>query len=142
MPAATPFITPVLLTAVATMVVLLLQVPPGVVLLSVVAEPAQTTGAPPIDAGMAFTVIVLYASQPELAVYVIVITPAVMPVSWPETPVIDPMATLLELHAPPDAALVSVTVEPSQTAPGPPIAGGLAFTVTIRVRIQPLESSV
>lgn len=46
LPAATPVTTPVLASIVATAVVPLLQVPPAILLLSIMVEPTQTEEAP------------------------------------------------------------------------------------------------
>jgi hypothetical protein len=58
----------------------------------------------------------------------------------PATPVPEPtVATevLLLLHEPPEVALVSVVVLPIQMLVDPPIAAGLALTVTVVVTRQP-----
>lgn len=56
MPAATPVTTPVVLSIVAILVLLLLHVPPVVVWLSVAVNPAQAVLVPVIAAGVASTV--------------------------------------------------------------------------------------
>ena len=60
-PVATPVAIPVAEPMVATVVVLLLQVPPDVPSVSVVDEPIQTPELPAIAAGDGFTVIVCVA---------------------------------------------------------------------------------
>ena len=55
-PAPTAVTTPVLLTTVATEVVLLLHVPPVVVSVSVVLDPIHSPVVPPMAAGPAVTV--------------------------------------------------------------------------------------
>ena len=62
-PAATPLTTPVPGTTVATVVILLLQVPPPASL-NVVVEPAHTDAIPVIDEGKALTVTVVTAKHP------------------------------------------------------------------------------
>jgi hypothetical protein len=62
-PPDTPLTTPPALI-VATVVLLLPHVPPAVALLNVVVAPSQTTAAPAIVAGSAFTVTTLIAIQP------------------------------------------------------------------------------
>ena len=65
-PGATPETIPVVLPAAATTERLLDQIPPGVLLLSVVVEPAQTSGLPEMTAGSGFTVIVVLTAHPEI----------------------------------------------------------------------------
>ena len=62
-PLATPDTTPDALT-VAKAMLLLLQVPPVVVLLNVVVDPAQTVIVPVIAGGAEMTVIVFATAQP------------------------------------------------------------------------------
>lgn len=49
---------------VASVVLLLVHVPPTVALVNVVVEPTQAIGVPPIDAGNAFTVTGIVEKQP------------------------------------------------------------------------------
>ena len=67
LPAVTPVTVPVSEPTLAIAVLLLVQVPPPVVVLSVVDEPAQTDEAPVIGAGPADTVTFLVAVQPPAA---------------------------------------------------------------------------
>ena len=65
----TPFTTvlvPVAVPVVATVMSLLLHVPPVVVLLSVVADPAHNVAVPVIDAGAATTDVTRVAIHPVL----------------------------------------------------------------------------
>ena len=64
MPALTPLTIPVDEPTVALEVLLLLQVPPDVALLSEVVLPAQTTAVPVIAPGTGFTVAVRVVWQP------------------------------------------------------------------------------
>jgi len=63
-PASTPVAIPLLLPIVATAVVLLVQVPPVDVLLSVVVRPTQTLAVPEMDAGRGLTVSTVVVIQP------------------------------------------------------------------------------
>jgi hypothetical protein len=64
-PPATPPTTPDEEPTVATVVVVLLHVPPAVALLSVIVDPWQTTGVPNIAvADVTFTVVVAVVVQP------------------------------------------------------------------------------
>lgn len=67
-PAETPVAMPVLLPIVATEVVPLDHVPPGVTSASVVVSPWQTAKVPVIAAGRGFTVTIVVAIQPVLSV--------------------------------------------------------------------------
>ena len=62
-PADTPLTTPVPGATVATVVVLLLQVPPPASL-NVVVDPTHTDAVPDIDDGNALTVTIIVAKQP------------------------------------------------------------------------------
>jgi hypothetical protein len=63
-------------------------------------------------------------------------TPVTVPVAEPTvaTPV------LLLNHVPPDVVLASVDVDPSHALNVPVIAAGLAFTVIVSFREQPVAS--
>jgi len=67
-PADTPVMIPVVLPAVASVVLLLLQVPPVVALLSVVVRPAHTLVVPLIAAGSGLTVNAVVMLQPVASV--------------------------------------------------------------------------
>jgi hypothetical protein len=67
-PKVTPVMTPVPDTTLTTAVLLLLQVPPAVLLLSVADEPAHNEVAPVIDPGVVFTAAVVNAIQPVVEV--------------------------------------------------------------------------
>ncbi len=62
----------------------MLQVPPVVVQLSVVALPVQAKRVPVIAAGISFTVIVIVVFAPENAVNVMIAVPAEMAVTTPD----------------------------------------------------------
>src|ERR1043165_2201601 len=99
-PKAIPLTTPVLLT-VATVTLLLLQIPPSVGSLRVVVDPSQTLATPDIAPGTVLTVTTVVVRQPEPREYVITAVPADIPVT---TPVVTPtvaIALVLVLHVPP-----------------------------------------
>ena len=62
-----PEMLPLPVTAVATVVLLLLHVPPVVASPKDIDEPAQTTAGPLIDGGIGLTVTGLVLKQPELS---------------------------------------------------------------------------
>ncbi len=65
-PGPVPVTTPVVLTTVATAVLLLLHVPPVVVFVSVVVAPSHTENEPPIAAGSGFTTKEVVLKHPAL----------------------------------------------------------------------------
>jgi hypothetical protein len=118
-PAAFPITTPDD-TPTTARVLLELQVPPAVTLLSVIAELTQTVVGPTIGLTVVFTVIVLVATPvPQLLVttYDIVTVPAVIPTTVPEELTV--ALVLLALHDPPDTGLVNVIESPVPTVDGP-----------------------
>jgi hypothetical protein len=68
---------------------------------------------------------------------VIVVVPADTPVAMPVAAIIVPMAGVALLHTPPETAFVSMVPAPTQTEVVPPMAGGVAITVTVVVAIHP-----
>lgn len=138
MPADTPVSTPVLAPIVATPVEPLVHVPPPVASVSVLVAPTQTVVPPLIAAGTAFIVAVAVARHPVANVYDIIEVPALTPVTMP---VVEPMVAtpvLPLVHMPPPVASVTVVVAPMHALNVPPIAAGLAFTVTTVVALQPV----
>jgi hypothetical protein len=85
---------------------------------------------PVIEAGNALTVTVAVAVEPVLAVKVIVVVPADMPVTTPEDAPIVPTAVLLLDHEPGDEASLSSELDPTQTERLPVIGAATAITVT------------
>ena len=63
-PALTPVTTPDAVPTLAIEILLLLHVPPPEVLVKVDVAPTQTTGVPPIAAGVGLTVSPVHAIQP------------------------------------------------------------------------------
>lgn len=135
-PAATPVTTPVPEPAVAIAVLPLLQVPPGVALLTVTAPPEAQIGVmPEIAAGAGSTVTVRMVLQPELMVYVIVVVPANTPLTIPEVRPIVAMDVEALVQVPPPG-LVSEAVPLSQTVGVPDMAGSAGLTVSVIVDLH------
>jgi hypothetical protein len=112
---------------------LLLQLPPVVASFKVIVEPWQKAMLPVIAAGKGLTVMVRVIMQPVGAVYVMFVVPAATPLTIPlETPTVA-AAVLLLPQVPPAMVLVSVEVAPIHTEAGPPIVGGIGFTVTTEI---------
>lgn len=134
-PPATPVNTPDEMSMVATLVVLLLHVPPAAASLSVIVEPAQTVVGPVGAVATELTVTTFVAEQPSESEYEIVLVPSEIPVILP-----DPSTEtwpLLLLHVPPVVGSDSVPEEPMQSVPGPVMAKGVGNTVTIVLAVQP-----
>lgn len=138
MPAAIPQVVPVPDT-VAIVGSELIQAPPPVVLLSVTQLPIHTDAGPVIVDGKPFTVSTAVVVQFVVAVNVIVVVPV------PDTPVANPVASivatvgsLLAHVPPPDVLLLNAVVLPWHTLSVPPIVDGIPLTVTTWVVIQPL----
>jgi len=77
------------------------------------------------------------ALQPLAKEYVIVVVPAVTPVTIPVELPTDATAILAEVHDPPPE-LLRVAVVPTQVIGKPLIAVGKIFTATVFVAIQPV----
>jgi hypothetical protein len=137
-PGAIPFVTPVELT-VATDVLLLAHVPPGVRLFNIVALPWQTDVLPVIG-NSALTLTVIVAVQPIDVMYCINDVPAATPVTTPVPGVIVAMPVFPLLHVPPGVASLSVVVLPTQTV-ATPVIGAIGFTVMVMVDIHPLANT-
>lgn len=135
-PPDTPVISPVLISAVAMVVLLLLHVPPVIVLLSVTIVPSQTVVVPVIGA-VGFTVTVVVAVQPAAVIYTIEVVPADTPVTIPDDMPIVATPASPELHVPPAGASLSAVILPWQTVVFPVIADGSVFIVTVVVAMQP-----
>ena len=136
-PTAVPFTTPVVTPTLAIEGDPLLQLPPVVVLLSVIVEPRQTEEGPVIDPGAACTETTTVAKQPEVNIYVIVAVPIELPETRPPVEVTSATPALLVLHDPPGAPSVNKEVPPKHIFVLPNIAGGPAVTVTTRVPVLP-----
>jgi hypothetical protein len=125
----------------ATVVLLLLHVPPDVALVMVMVKPpAHTVDAPTIAAGNGNTVTIVVMIQPVESVYVITEVPAEMPVTTPD---INPTWAfeVSELdHVPPVSVSDNEVVCPTHTVLIPSIGVGSGLTVTTVVRKQPVAS--
>lgn len=121
---------------VAIATVLLLQVPPVVVLLRTVVEAAHMVEVPVRAAGEAFTVIDVVVEQPDGAVYVIVVLPAVTPLTIPPDVLTVATEPSSLLQVPPVVPLDSVVVAPSHTTAVPVFAPNVLM-VTVAVVEHP-----
>jgi hypothetical protein len=106
---------------------MLAQVPPDMVLNSVVEFPLQNASEPVMAGGVAYIVTTFVTLQPNGDVYVIIEVPAVMPVTTPPVTTQPPGNTD---HIPP-APEPSVVEVPSHTVAAPVMAAGKGFTVTV-----------
>jgi hypothetical protein len=123
------------LDSVATAVLLLLHVPPGVVSPKVVDVPWHTLKMPVIAEGRPLIVTVTICVQPDPNEYVITDVPATAPHTVPKpVTVID---GLLLVHVPPPAPSISDVQLSTHTCSTPPIGVGAVFTVTVVVAVQP-----
>jgi hypothetical protein len=96
-----PVTTPVAEPTTATEILLLFQVPPGVVDDKVMLAPRQTGPLPVMDAGAGFTVIVAVFVQPvEVSVKVRVVVPPLSAVRLPVDEPTDATVVLLLAHVP------------------------------------------
>ena len=115
MPADTPVTTPVPDTTVATPVLLLLHVPEGVVLASVVVSVSHTDCVPVMLFGNGSIVTTVVAIQLVPNEYVIVVVPTATPVTMPLLRPIVAAAVFVLVHVPPGIVLESVLVAPIHT---------------------------
>lgn len=150
-PVPIPVIVPVppLPLAIATDVLSLLHVPPGVALVIITDDPTHMLDVPLIDAGDAFTVTTRVLTQPSQLVKLIVAVPAPTPVSVPvlpgptpdigaDVPVTVAIAVLLLLQLPQPALTLSEELLPAHTVELPLIEPAALLTVTITLTEQPL----
>ena len=131
-----PVIIPLAKPAIAIIGLLLLQVPPTEMSVSIIDDPMHNVEEPVMAAGGAVTVTVVVVVQPAVLVKVIDAVPGVPPVM---IPVVGPIAAIAELlldHVP-VVPVVSVPVAPEQTTTGPAIVGGRLLTVIILVVMHP-----
>jgi hypothetical protein len=150
-PVDTVVTTPLFASIVATAGVALLHVPPLVVLVKVVFEPKHIAVVPPIADAICCSVIVTVivavdALHPPVAaiVYVITVVPVDTVVTTPLFASIVATAGVALLHVPPLVVLVSVVLDPKQTAVVPPIADAICccVTVTVVVAVEALHPPV
>lgn len=137
-PAATPHITPVEGSIVATAVLLDDHVPPAAELVSVEQSPVHTPRLPPIVPGAALIVSIAVAAQPvDPIVYDIVAVPGVEPA--PMNPGLSTVAIVdgTTDHTPPLVVLERIVVLLTHIPRLPVMGAGPAFTVTTRPTPQP-----
>ena len=120
---------PVVAPIVAAVRLLLLQLPPGVVLVSVAGIPRHRFVVPTIAAGKGLTVTVFVATHPMGSMYVMVVVPATTPVTRPAELMVA-TAGFPELQLPPLVEFTYSIVPPSHTADAPAIGAGNAVMVT------------
>lgn len=138
-PAVRPVTTPAADT-VPTAGVLLLQVPPVVVHVSVVVPFTQMLVIPVITAGNGLTVSTAVLRQPLVRLYVIVLVPpGAIPVATPVPRPIVATVVVPLIQVPPVGAPVSVVLVPAQIERLPLIVG-VVFTVATAVTVQPEPS--
>jgi hypothetical protein len=139
--AAVPELMPVIsppASTVAFAVLLLLQVPSADKLLKVVVLPTHTVAVPVRGAGVLLTVTTIFDSQPPGEVYVIIVVPAVLPVTRPEASIVT--LALLHDHVPSPAPQLNVVVVDGYIAVLPVIADA-ASTVITAVLLHPEGSA-
>jgi hypothetical protein len=139
-PCAIPVTVPDELPTVAIEVLLLLQLPPVELLVSVVVEPVHKDAVPPIDAGAANTVTTLVA-VPHMLVNEIIAVPCATPVTRPV--LLPTVATdvLADVQLPTVVAEVSVVEAPAHNDEEPLTGNGASMIVCVKVEAgQPLPS--
>ena len=119
-----PFDAPI----VATVVVLLVHVPPFGLSDKVILLPMHTAPGPLIAPGAAITVTTKVAAEHPPAAYAIVAVPLATPVTTPPATVATVVLELL--HVPPVVASVKLIVDPTQTLCGP-VIGNVPLTVIV-----------
>jgi hypothetical protein len=137
-PGAIPATTPVTASIVATDSSLLLHSPPVVAELNDAVLPAHIAIGPAIAAGVAPVVTVIELKQPVAEVYVILVVPALTPVTSPVPASTVAFDVLLLVHVPPAGEELNAVAAPAHTCASPPIADGISFTVTSRLTAQPV----
>ena len=137
MPTFTPVTIP-LVVPIDIFVLLLLQVPPGVVMVSPAEPLTHTLDAPMIAVGNGFTVRVRVTLQPVGRIYLITDVPVATPLTMPVPEPIVAMAVLLLSHVPLPGLPLSALVVAGHTCMVPVIAVGKGCTVTVAVTLQPV----
>lgn len=136
-PTATPVTTPVAVPMVSA-VPKVLQMPPVTVSASVTVKPVHTDAGPEIAVGVALTVILFVAKQPEApTVYVMPAIPPAKPDTTPEVAPIVATDVAPLVQVPPGVTSVHVVVVPEQRLPAPDMAAGAAVTDSVLVTMQP-----
>jgi hypothetical protein len=129
---------PVTVPTVATVVLLLAHVPPGIELPSVVAAPVHKLLAPVIAPGAGFTVTTVVVAHPVDSVYEIIEVPEETPSTEPSEGLTIATEGLLLDHVPPVVPSERVVDAPVHTVAVPIIVDGSGLTVTTTVLLQPL----
>jgi hypothetical protein len=122
-------------STVAADVLVLVQLPPAALGVSDMEEPTHTTDSPDnVPAtGAGLTVIgavVVSAEHADDVIYVMVVLPAVTPVTTPPADMVA-IAMLPLLHTPPPVLAVKVVVAPGQTDDAPLITPATAGLLTV-----------
>jgi hypothetical protein len=125
---APPHTIPLRLPTDATVVLLVVHVPPEAVSNNGVHVPAHICVIPVIIDGARFTVTVTDALQPTGVVYVIIAVPGITPCTVP--PLTVAIVVLPLDHTPPGVRSVNIVVEPTHRPVLPPIPC-IGFTVTV-----------
>ena len=113
----------------AETMLLLIQLPPGTLLLKDIVEPEQIVFAATIAEGGVETVTVVNAKHPPVVnLYVLVAVPTATPVTTRVAELMVAIVVLLLVHAPPGTGLLSVVVKPTHTSGFPKIVVGTANT--------------
>ena len=123
------------LTTLATPALLLVQIPPATISLSVIVCIWHTVPGPLNGDGVVLTVTVVVTTQPSE--YVMVAVPGATPVTNPETGLTTATKVLPLVQTPPDVPSLNVSFWPTHNAPAPVIVDGSGFTVIIVVTVQP-----
>ena len=122
---------------VATVVMLLVHVPPATALLNIMVDPEHTAVGPVIAPGTDLTVTVTDVVHPVAdEVNCMTVVPGETPVTSPPAGVT--VATPeVELVQVPTTALLNCVVDVGQTVNVPTIAAGVGLTVTVVVAVHP-----
>ncbi len=133
-----PVTRPVPKNTLATIVSLLVHVPPGVTCERVVVSPTQMLKSPVGGGGTGSTVAIVTVKQPVLILYVIMVVPSDTPQSRPVVEFTVAIVGSKLLQVPPPVVFTSGVQKPIQVLAKPPIGAGNGFTVTMAVSWQPV----
>lgn len=139
-PGDTPAATPEVGLIEATLVFVLLHVPPDVLQLNVVFSSSHKEVIPEIEAGEGLTVIITDLEHPLERTYEMTDVPEVTPVTRPDTLPIYAMLVTELIQVPPDVLLDKVVFAPTHKSNTPEMFAGLGFIVTIEVDLQPVDN--
>jgi hypothetical protein len=139
-PAETPVSKPDDGEIVAMLTLLLVQIPPGVVFVSVVDRPGHKLNTPAIGATvpeLADTLTTLVPLHPDESSYVMIAVPTEIPVTSPDETLTVATAALLLVQTPPPDVQLKCKVVPTHVVFEPAIASEPTLTVTVFVEEQP-----